>query len=611
MNKKKQSLIDSLPIIAAALGDKLSINVTIGGDGAWTDSKRINLPYFEIDSKKDRDALLGYLSHEAAHIKFNSFSVNDPDGELTFITPDQPKNPLLFSLTNAFEDVRIENLMKAHMIGTRHWIDEVFIKLIREGKWFPKGVGAHPSSILFDYILRYSRFHYGKQDFIRSQLDVSTNCFIETFGYDLLLKINQLIDEQLPVASSVDDVFALAKDVIRCVEEHDPEEDSDDDSDGSGQEEDSDDDSDGSGQEEDSDEGSDGSGQEEDSDDDSQGNSQGSAVNNKASVDDGDSNDNLNTIKSAIKAALDELPHDFDDGLDSYKELINSEATVVANVAPSILKAMDAEKGGNGREIINASRKASSGLSAKLQALVEESVKTHRRLDKAGLALSNRDLYRYKVGDPHLFVQESDSIGIDSIVEVTLDNSGSMSMYVDCCKKNSPLLIDVAKEAQLALISALDRINGVSTTASLFPVDFSLSKSRAIDIETPVNLKGESDSVKTLANNIANYANANGWSTPSATALWNSISNVLSSKRNRKIILFITDGEPDYNQTQPLINLVKKAEAEGIIIIGVGIGDAAKLSSNLEQYFSKSIYIQNANDIKKELFKVASNLLVG
>ncbi len=70
-------------------------------------------------------------------------------------------------------------------------------------------------------------------------------------------------------------------------------------------------------------------------------------------------------------------------------------------------------------------------------------------------------------------------------------------------------LINVAKEAQLSLALALEKLNNVSITASAFPLDHS---SKGV-----YELKRESDSVKSLARNLStltasgyNYTKWNG-----------------------------------------------------------------------------------------------------
>ena len=598
-------------MVAAAFGEQLSIEVTISGDGAWTDSKRINLPFFEIKNNQDRDALLGYLSHEAAHIKFDSFDVDDPDDELVFVN-GRPINPFLFSLVNCIEDIRIENLMVKDKPGTLEWMDITFKKLIEDGQFKPAGDNAHPAEIIFDYIIRYVRHHFRNQTFVASQLDIAEQAFLDVLGFDLLQKVRLRLMAGMPNVHTPTDAFDLAKEIYRCIEQHDPKDDSNDKSDdgsnGSGQgdsNDKSDDDSNGSGQgdsNDKSDDSSNGSGQG-DSDDKSDDGSNGSAQ--------GDSDGSVqNAFAAAKETALNGKHDSFNDGMNTYKATINNKAKTVPKDVGNVLilrpTKVNSTTAYNGSHLLARSKSATNGLSAKLHGLVQEATRTRTYLDKAGLSLSNSDLYRYRVGDPNLFEQQTKGISIDTVVEITLDNSCSMA---SCARGVNPL-IKVAIEAQVALASSLSLINGVSVTASLFPLGVHLADTH-LQTLSPVNLKSEQESIKTLVNRLEQYADARGDSTPSATAMWNSIQNVLKSKRSRKIIFFITDGEPNADQESNLSYLIKMAEKEGIVIIGVGIGAIASRNNSLKQYFDNAMYIEDAKELKTKLFKTTKNLLIG
>ncbi|MEZ9922281.1 hypothetical protein AB4342_19410, partial [Vibrio breoganii] len=85
----------------------------VNGDQAWTDGQTICVPNFNVSSKEEKDAVLGFISHEAAHIKFNSFRGISRSQMLG--------NPLRKAMHNIFEDLRIEKAMIDYMIGSRKW----------------------------------------------------------------------------------------------------------------------------------------------------------------------------------------------------------------------------------------------------------------------------------------------------------------------------------------------------------------------------------------------------------------------------------------------------------------------------------------------------------
>lgn len=85
----------ALPIVGSALGRKLGVRVEVSGNRACTDGECIWLPAF--DPKRPEQELLswGYLSHEAAHVRYTDFSL------------DYEGSALRRRLTNLLEDIRI------------------------------------------------------------------------------------------------------------------------------------------------------------------------------------------------------------------------------------------------------------------------------------------------------------------------------------------------------------------------------------------------------------------------------------------------------------------------------------------------------------------------
>ena len=67
----RSHFLNSLPIVAAEIGSRFGVTVLVGGKYAYTDGEQIRLPdsgpnFAELE-------LLGYLAHEAAHVRFSSF----------------------------------------------------------------------------------------------------------------------------------------------------------------------------------------------------------------------------------------------------------------------------------------------------------------------------------------------------------------------------------------------------------------------------------------------------------------------------------------------------------------------------------------------------------
>lgn len=107
------AFLDSLPVTAAALSRNLKVQVAVGGQLAYTDGRVIHIPTVNENQK---DKALGFLLHEAGHICFSNFK----------IAARWQNNPLLHSLTNALEDARIEQKMCSVYGGAHLYLNKLF-----------------------------------------------------------------------------------------------------------------------------------------------------------------------------------------------------------------------------------------------------------------------------------------------------------------------------------------------------------------------------------------------------------------------------------------------------------------------------------------------------
>ena len=104
---KNKTLHNAFPIVAAAIGNRFGIKVSVGGDKAYTDGKAIQLPAYNGDDPDYQAVAWGLLAHEAAHIRYSDFT-------LAF-----GGSVLRRRLSGAIEDVRIEHELAKDFPGTR------------------------------------------------------------------------------------------------------------------------------------------------------------------------------------------------------------------------------------------------------------------------------------------------------------------------------------------------------------------------------------------------------------------------------------------------------------------------------------------------------------
>jgi cobaltochelatase CobT len=142
---KNRTLHNAFPIVAAAIGNRFGIKVSVGGDQAYTDGRSIQLPAYEGDDPDYQEVAWGLLAHEAAHIRYSDFTLH------------YGNSVLRRRLCNAIEDVRIEHELAKDFPGTRLTIRTVIEKMIVKGDFVANSIDDHPANILYSFVLKSLR----------------------------------------------------------------------------------------------------------------------------------------------------------------------------------------------------------------------------------------------------------------------------------------------------------------------------------------------------------------------------------------------------------------------------------------------------------------------
>ncbi|WP_444679560.1 hypothetical protein [Halomonas sp. E19] len=164
---KRRTIENALPIVAAAYGRKFGVKVKIGQDMAYTDGKSIVVPNIPEDWPH-KDALWGYLAHEAAHIRFTDFSVDMGKGTLKH-------------LLNIVEDARIEREMIAIYPGTARSLNEVARYMAAAGHYQIPNDDSPAASILEGFCLYHLQCRVVGQDAISDILEATRVVFERKF----------------------------------------------------------------------------------------------------------------------------------------------------------------------------------------------------------------------------------------------------------------------------------------------------------------------------------------------------------------------------------------------------------------------------------------------
>ena len=142
----------SMAAVAAALSRRYGLNVTCSGAGAWTSvdpvtgKMTVNIP---ASVSTDGDALLllrGYLDHECGHARWTDFNA-----------PTSTMDPLIHTLANIFEDVRVEALMSDAFEGAKENLHAIAAKLFGGDEWKPRAEAADQAACIVAWLLWHVR----------------------------------------------------------------------------------------------------------------------------------------------------------------------------------------------------------------------------------------------------------------------------------------------------------------------------------------------------------------------------------------------------------------------------------------------------------------------
>ncbi len=280
-------------------------------------------------------------------------------------------------------------------------------------------------------------------------------------------------------------------------------------------------------------------------------------------------------LQQLLKAGDDDLPASYDDDLATTIQGLSGQNNERVEIAiPSTMQvSVLPEK--NVQEAL----RASTGISTKISALLQASVLKRSCPSRSG-KIDGRRLYRLKSANPYLFKRHEERPGIDTAVHILLDASGSMHNT-----------IEVACSACYGCSLALSRIPNVSVGITAFPAK------PCGDIDStvfPLLHHGERISRQMMVK-------ASG-STPLAQALMFVLKTMQSLKKKRKILIVISDGQPD--DTQMAMVAIKAIREQGIELFGVGIG-----RSKLGNLIEKSCSITNIVELSTCLFEILKDSL--
>ncbi|HCH1046007.1 TPA: VWA domain-containing protein [Vibrio parahaemolyticus] len=546
-------LKNALPIVAAAYGEKFGVKVLIQGQDAFTDGERIVIPTANPDDPHYQQIAWGYLAHEAAHIRHTNFDM----------VQKASSKPIRKALLNIIEDVRIENELAKDYPGTRRSISQV-IEYMVDTQQMCVPEQLEPASNLQAWLLFRLRCHFLGQKALTPLYQAVDERVRQLFPAAAMSRLSAMLTA-VPSLASTGEVLKLVDAIVAMLEEESrpPQDESDADS------------------------GND-IGQEASNDSNNSSDSQtpeknSSATGDAAETGDSDNSDQADNLRQALEASAAQFEPDT---FAQVAEVLSEQAEGHQGVTP--LSLPQAEKAMLGDEaILTLSASESAQIRARLRGMVQSSQDNRNHAKRHGLRVATHRLAASQAGESRLFIQRQPRIAPNAAVHLLVDISGSMGKPIG---EGNRKYFHVANEAALALAMALEGIPGVVPAVSYFP---------GIHQEVSIALLPK----QSVRHRAACFDQKPRGCTPMAQAMWFAANSLLAQKQKRKLMIVLTDGDPD--DWAATHDIVDRCRRSGFELLGIGIQ-----TRSVEKFFPQSIVINDVKDLKRELFEVTQQLLV-
>ena len=546
-------LKNALPIVAAAYGEKFGVKVLIQGQDAFTDGERIVIPTANPDDPHYQQIAWGYLAHEAAHIRHTNFDM----------VQKASSKPIRKALLNIIEDVRIENELAKDYPGTRRSISQV-IEYMVDTQQMSVPEQLEPASNLQAWLLFRLRCHFLGQKAMTPLYQAVDERVRQLFPAAAMSRLSAMLTA-VPSLASTGEVLKLVDAIVAMLKEESrpPQDESDADS-GNDIEQDASNDSN-------------------NSSDSQTPEAASSAMGDAAETGDSDNSDQADNLRQALEASAAQFEPDT---FAQVAEVLSEQAEGHQGVTP--LSLPQAEQAMLGDEaILTLSASESAQIRARLRGMVQSSQDNRNHAKRQGLRVATHRLAASQAGESRLFIQRQPRIAPNAAVHLLVDISGSMGKPIG---EGNRKYFHVANEAALALAMALEDIPGVVPAVSYFP---------GIHQEVSIALLPK----QSVRHRAACFDQKPRGCTPMAQAMWFAANSLLAQKQKRKLMIVLTDGDPD--DWAATHDIVDRCRRSGFELLGIGIQ-----TRSVEKFFPQSIMINDVKDLKRELFEVTQQLLI-
>lgn len=225
-------------------------------------------------------------------------------------------------------------------------------------------------------------------------------------------------------------------------------------------------------------------------------------------------------------------------------ELASQSVADVAGVAVAVVG--DKKTQSLADDLLQDVERVTTGMQARFNSLMQAERMTRTRPSRTG-RIDWANLYKLAVGRQDVFYERSKGQGIDTAFHILLDSSGSMGSR-----------IQFASAVCYAVVKSL-AMNGINVGVTTFPAI--TEDTSGVSAVRPLLKHGERVHPKLRVQ-------ARG-TTPMTEAVWWVLQQLSSLQEERKIVLIISDGEPD--DVTGTIQAIKKGRGYGVEFYGLGI----------------------------------------
>ncbi|MFC1337419.1 MAG: VWA domain-containing protein [gamma proteobacterium symbiont of Clathrolucina costata] len=578
---RKNSVFSALPIVAAHYGEKFGVKVVIGGSGAGTDGNTILVPNVP-ESYPNKDVIWGYLTHEAAHVRHTDFGVWNSVAE-------KGAGALRTALLNVLEDARIEHAIMQQFPGVRSDLDATVTYLKESGLFQSVSGQDDPGKVLQAKLLYWLRANMLQQP-IADLAETADQAMQEVFPEGVNTRLAVLLRKAVKTEGTADCLELVDKILSMLEEEAEKEEEKSQGDDSSPDDEASSDDP--SDQDSDANSGSKGGDDQDQSSDGDDGDqypqpNTGSSNGDDASHGDCDlsqevadaANQAASQIRKALQSSADDLSQD---AFEALKAELCQEADLNGDDTYCTVPTAPPTGGDElaGRQLLDQVQNTTSKLRSQLMGLVQAARRNRDFARRHGRKLDGKRVTRILSGDTRIFKKREDRPQANTAVHVLTDLSSSMNGHSE----------QVAREASLAISLALEAIPGVSPAVTYF---------RGYSDDPVRSAVRHGQSVRRQAHRFIEPSQG---CTPMAEGLWYAAYELSKMGEDRKLMVVITDGEPDNAKAcHTVLDLCRNA---GIETVGIGI-----CHQKVEEFFDRSIVINSVDELRNTLFQLMRDKL--